>query len=186
MRWCDVEPCPLSWAGSGLLCDQRCPVPSTCVVRPNGHKTCQRRNAGRFTVFRDEDAPAQVRASRFLPGLPALLAAYVAAGYAPTPGDPVFPQCAPGGARLLPVPSTCGSLRQAVARATRATPLAAQRLSAHSFAAGVCCRTRPTAFLAHRLAPTFWVLLLALTSTTPTPVAPRALRCRVRCVWVVL
>ena len=119
-----------------MLCDQRCPVPHSCVVRPNGHKTCQRRSAGRFTVFRDVDASAQVRASRFLPGLPALLAAYVAAGYLPTPVDPVFPQCAPGGAKLLPVPSTCGSLRQAVARATKATPLAAQRFSSHSFRRG--------------------------------------------------
>ena len=119
-----------------MLCDQRCPVPASCVVRPNGHKTCQRRNAGRFTVFRDEDATSQVRASRFLPGLPALLAAYVDAGYAPTPADPVFPQCAPGGAKLLPVPSTCGSLRQAVARATKSTPLAAQRFTSHSFRRG--------------------------------------------------
>lgn len=136
LRWCDIEPCPTSWAATGLLCDQRCPVPASCVVRPNGHKTCQRRNAGRFTVFRDEDTPNHIRASRFMPGLPALLAAYAAAGYAPTPIDPVFPQCAPGGSQLLPVPSTCGSLRQVVARAAKATPLAAKKFSSHSFRRG--------------------------------------------------
>ena len=130
MRWCDITPCPLEWANSGES------TPVEVLVAPNGHKTCQQRHCGEFTLWSEAQAGQQLEASRFLPTLPRLLEAYRLAGREVTPTTPVFLVTKGAGTRLTDQPATCGVVRGVLKKRAAAAALENENFTGHSFRRG--------------------------------------------------
>jgi hypothetical protein len=124
LRWCDIEPSPLTWGRDG--------VPESVVLRPNGIKTCQQRNAGQATLWSVARPAEQTRASEFLWMLPALMAASAAAGVPPQADGPVFLQLSGAGYKLSPKPATYAVAKRIVAQRAAHCGLAQQVLTGHS------------------------------------------------------
>ena len=124
IRLCDIEPHPLTWA--------RGVVPESVLIKPNGHKTCQQRNAGQATLWSVDRPAAQTRASEFLWLLPRLMAASAAAGVPLQADSPIFLQLTGGGYRLSPKAATYEVAKRIVVRRSAQCGLARQVLTGHS------------------------------------------------------
>lgn len=122
LRWCDLDPSPLEWAGQ---------VPSAVLVMPNGHKTQRERHCGEFTITCDP-TPDQPYASRFLRALPDLVESYSAAGLVLEPAGPVFAKTAGAGYRLTTQPATYGVLRGVLSRRAAEAGLSHENFTGHS------------------------------------------------------
>ena len=98
---------------------------------PNGHKTNQERHCGEYTISLASNA-AQPYASRFLPALPRLVAAYRAAGLTLHGAGPVFVKAAGGGYRLLNEPATYGVLNGVLRKRAAEANLTDEHFTGHS------------------------------------------------------
>lgn len=130
MRWCDITPCPLDWVNHGER------IPPEVLVAPNGHKTCQQRHCGTFTIWREAQVGQQLEASRFLPALPGLLEAYRLAGREVTPTSPVFLVTQGAGTRLTDRPASCAVVRGVLKKRAIAAALEDENFTGHSFRRG--------------------------------------------------
>lgn len=130
MRWCDIEPNPLEWANNGA------DIPIEVTISPNGHKTCQQRNCGKFSIWADIRPGEQLAPSRFLPSLTGLLEAYLRAGRTLTSESPVFFATAGAGHRFTDRPATCGVVQGMLKRRAAAAALDGEHFTGHSFRRG--------------------------------------------------
>ena len=124
LRFCDIVPNPLTWVTAG--------VPASFLIKPNGIKTCQQRNAGQATLRSVERSAAQARASEFLWLLPRLMAASAAAGVPPQADSFVFLQLTGAGYRLSPKAATYPVVKRIVTQRVAHCGLAYQVLTGHS------------------------------------------------------
>ena len=124
LRFCDIQPSPLTWGTDG--------VPQSVLVKPNGIKTCQQRNAGQATLWSVDRPGQQVRASEFLWMLPALMRANAAAGFPPRPEGHVFLQLTGGGYKFTDKAATYAVVARVVKLRAATCGLAHVVLTGHS------------------------------------------------------
>jgi hypothetical protein len=105
-------------------------------VAPNGHKTCQERHCGKFTLWLEARAGEQPAPSRFIPAIRGLLQAIRAAGREPTPESPVFLKTQGAGHRLTFEPATCGVVVSVLKKRSAAVALGPKMFTGHSLRRG--------------------------------------------------
>lgn len=111
-------------------------VPVSLLVAPNGHKTCQERHCGTFTLWTQQRGEEQLEPSRFIPLLPKLMQAYRAAGRHLHPSSPVFLKSTGAGRRLTDQPSTNAVVAGVLKKRSAAAALDEEHFTGHSFRRG--------------------------------------------------
>ena len=105
-------------------------------MAPNGHKTCQDRHCGTFTLWAQPNGGEQLEPSRFIPLLPELMRSYRMAGRDLHPTSPVFLKTTGAGHRLTDEPATNGVVAGVLKKRSAAAALGEENFTGHSFRRG--------------------------------------------------